>query len=106
MSDHFHEDEHEHIHEHEHDHDHEHTHKHGHTHDHDHDHEHHAFHQHITPEAVLQHMLEHNRSHADELEAIASQVTGDAAAKIAEAVASMRAGNDRLAEALEIMKEA
>ena len=76
-------------------------HEHVHTHEH-HEHEHHS---HVTPEALLAHMAEHNSSHLTELEEIAGQLQGDAAEKTRAAAECYRRGNELLAQALAAVKE-
>lgn len=84
----------EHIHDHEHNHDHD----HGHEHNHEHGHE-------VTTAALLQYMVEHNRSHLEELRELAQDVHGEAAEKLSAAMEAFGAGNDKLAEALKLFKE-
>ncbi len=69
-----------------------------------HEHEHHG-HSHVTPDALLSHMAEHNESHVKELEALAAQLHGAAAEKAREAAGLYRKGNALLAQALEALKE-
>lgn len=64
-------------------------------------HEHH--HQHITPDALLKHMAEHNHDHLHELEHVAASLEGDAKAKVDEAIALLREGNERLEEAVKLL---
>ncbi len=71
---------------------------------HEHQHEHHGQ-SHVTPEALLSHMAEHNESHVKELEAIAAQLQGAAAEKVREAAELYRKGNKLLTQALEALKE-
>lgn len=54
--------------------------------------------------ALLEYMAEHNRHHAEELQKIALLSEPRAAALINKAVELMAAGNDKLCEALKIMK--
>jgi phytoene/squalene synthetase len=54
--------------------------------------------------ALLSYMVDHNRSHAAELHDLAHGLEGEAAALIHEAVELFDQGNDKLAEALRIMK--
>ena len=73
---------------HEHDHDHDHVHPHDHEHTHSHDHH--------SPEealALLTYMLGHNRHHAEELHELAH-----------DAVVDFTLGNEKLEEALRILK--
>ena len=90
-------------------HSHGHSHDHGHTHDHDHDHEHHHHHdgECDSPEetvALLAYMVTHNRHHAEELHELAHSVDGEAAQLLHEAVVDLTVGNEKLAEALRILK--
>lgn len=78
-------------------------HKHEHHHEHEHTHEH--SHSEITPAILLAHMIDHNRNHVSELEAVAATLSGEAAEKMAEAMALLRQGNDKLAEVLDQIKE-
>lgn len=80
----------------------EHIHEHGHEHGHSHEHKAHS------PEetlALLAYMIEHNKHHAEELHELAHSAKADAAALIHEAVAAFDSGNEKLAKALEILKE-
>lgn len=79
-------------------HEHEHHHNHHHEHHHDHEHQHGGM-----AAALLHHMHEHNVHHAEELEEIISQLSGEAADKVREAVALMRQSNEKLAEAFKQM---
>ena len=84
-------------------HSHGHSHDHGHTHDHDHGHSH----EHHSPEetvALLAYMVTHNRHHAEELHELAHSVDGEAAQLLHEAVVDLTVGNEKLAEALRILK--
>lgn len=54
--------------------------------------------------ALLEYMAGHNEHHAEELHKIAHNVSGNAAELIGEAVALMNKGNEKLTEALKIMK--
>ncbi len=104
------------MHEHEdHIHDGEVTHEHTHTHTHEHSHPH--AHSHAseggTPSqtvALLRYMLEHNRSHAAEAQALipklAAEGKADAAMMIESGVNSYKDGNDWLAAALKKLEEA
>lgn len=88
-------------------------------HGHEHAHEHAAHHEHthpdspeLTPEqtlALMSYMLEHNRSHAEELHNIAhaleAQGRADAAGIVGEAVHYFGHCNDKLEEALRLVKE-
>ena len=85
---------------------------------HEHAHEHACHHEHthenapeLTPEqtlALLSYTLEHNRSHAEELHdlghALAGQGRAEAAEKLHEAVRCFEQGNEKLSEALELIK--
>ena len=73
---------------------------------------HHHDHEHMPAEsnqdrntALLAYMVNHNRSHAEELQELAANLEGDAANLINEAVALFNSGNDKLEEALELLKE-
>ena len=76
-------------------HTHAHTHEHGHTHG-----------QHSPEEALalLAYMVQHNRHHAEELHELAHSVEGEAAQLLHEAVVDLTVGNEKLAEALRILK--
>ncbi|MDY2626039.1 MAG: hypothetical protein SOV74_06975 [Coriobacteriales bacterium] len=72
---------------------------------HDHDHSHHSA---TTPEqqlALLSYMVEHNKSHTDELHDLAHALEGEAADLLHEAVSLYDQGNKKLARALELLKE-
>ena len=77
----------------------------GHKHEHNHDHSHEHSHSEITPAILLAHMIDHNRNHVTELEGVAATLSGDAKAKMEEAMALLRQGNDKLAEVLDQIKE-
>ncbi|MBR5045442.1 MAG: class I SAM-dependent methyltransferase [Oscillospiraceae bacterium] len=101
--------EHEHEHEHMHEHTHEHFHEH-HHHDHDHDHgDITAFESTEQAVMILGYMLDHNRSHAEELHEICHRLeaTGEeeAAEYLDRAVDSFREGNDLMDKALRILKK-
>lgn len=69
--------------------------------DHGHTHEHHS------PEetvALLAYMVTHNQHHAEELHELAHSVEGEAAQLLHEAVVDLTVGNEKLAEALRILK--
>lgn len=86
---------------HEHDHDHDHDHVHPHDHEHTHSHDRHS------PEealALLTYMLGHNRHHAEELHQLAHDVDGEAQQLLHDAVVDFTRGNEKLAEALRILK--
>ena len=79
-----------------------HTHEHEHTHEHGHTHEVHS------PEetvALLTYMVGHNQHHAEELRELAHSVEGEAQQLLHEAVVELTLGNEKLAEALRILKE-
>ncbi|MBE6990803.1 MAG: cobalt transporter [Ruminococcaceae bacterium] len=77
---------------------------------HDHLHDHHHVHQApFSPEerlALLTYMLSHNRHHAEELHDLAHGTEGEAARLLHDAVAAYESGNDKLAEALCLLKGA
>ena len=64
------------------------------THEH-HDHPH--THQQVTPQALLRHMVEHNRSHVEELKHIAEALPAETAAEVLKAAEAISAGNEQLA---------
>lgn len=73
-----------------------------HTHEHGHTHEVHS------PEetvALLTYMVGHNQHHAEELHELAHSVEGEAQQLLHEAVVELTLGNEKLAEALRILKE-
>ncbi len=79
-----------------------HTHEHEHTLEHGHTHEVHS------PEetvALLTYMVGHNQHHAEELHELAHSVEGEAQQLLHEAVVELTLGNEKLAEALRILKE-
>lgn len=79
-----------------------HTHEHEHTHEHGHTHEVHS------PEetvALLTYMVGHNQHHAEELHELAHSMEGEAQQLLHEAVVELTLGNEKLAEALRILKE-
>ena len=79
-----------------------HTHEHEHTHEHGHTHEVHS------PEetvALLTYMVGQNQHHAEELHELAHSVEGEAQQLLHEAVVELTLGNEKLAEALRILKE-
>lgn len=59
----------------------------------------------VTPEAILRHMAEHNRSHLKELEDIAADLTGEAKEQVMAAAELYRQGNEKLDEVLKTIKE-
>lgn len=77
----------------------------GHKHEHSHEHSHEHTHSEITPAILLAHMIDHNRNHVTELEAVAATLSGEARAAMDEAMALLRQGNDKLAEVLDQIKE-
>lgn len=92
---------HTHPHTHDHDHCHEHSHDHEHTHDHGHTHEHHS------PEealALLAYMVQHNRHHAEELHELAHSMEDEPAQLIHDAIMDFNLGNEKLDEALKLLK--
>ena len=83
------------------------THTHSHTHDHDHCHQHDHEHVHHSPEealALLAYMVQHNRHHAEELHELAHDVDGEAQQLLHDAVVDFTLGNEKLEEALRILK--
>jgi ABC-type Zn2+ transport system substrate-binding protein/surface adhesin len=89
-------------------HQHKHCHDHDHGCDHDHTHEHEAGGEQAKLASFLGYMLEHNRSHAEELAELAHKLyhSGGAAAAdlIAGGVKDFEAGNGKLEEALKLIK--
>ena len=92
--------------------DHEHT--HGHTHEHGHEHTHEHTHEHITAfdsteqaVRILSYMLDHNRSHAEELHEICHRLEATGKEKAAEfldkAVDAFREGNELMDQALQLL---
>ena len=75
---------------------HEHTHEHGHTHE---------VHSPEETVALLTYMVGHNQHHAEELHELAHSVEGEAQQLLHEAVVELTLGNEKLAEALRILKE-
>lgn len=116
-----HDHEHGHTHHHDHDHSHVHTHTHEHTHDgethsHEHSHDHSHGHSHAgekdpmkTAVALLDYMANHNSQHAAELAEVGEMIRnlgkGDAADKIADGVKAFEEANEKLKEALALVKE-
>ena len=76
-------------------------HHHDHDHDHPHDHGHTGLEERV---AMLTYMLGHNQHHAQELHELAHSVEGEAAQLLHEAVVDLTVGNEKLAEALRILK--
>lgn len=56
--------------------------------------------------ALLQYMADHNRHHAVELHELAHQLGGEAEALIHEACVDYQIGNEKLEQALGLLKEA
>lgn len=79
-----------------------HTHEHEHTHEHGHTHEVHSLEETV---ALLTYMVGHNQHHAEELHELAHSVEGEAQQLLHEAVVELTLGNEKLAEALRILKE-
>ena len=82
---------------------HEHDHEHGHGHDHEHPHVHDVH----SPEetlALLTYMLGHNRHHAEELHELAHSMDDEAAQLIHDAILDFNLGNEKLDEALKLLK--
>ena len=75
--------------------------EHHHDHDHPHDHGHTGLEERV---AMLTYMLGHNQHHAQELHELAHSVEGEAAQLLHEAVVDLTVGNEKLAEALRILK--
>lgn len=81
---------------------------------HEHEHHEHEHHEHphptVSPEerlALLSYLLDHNRHHARELHELAHGLGNEEAAQlIHDAVVDFTMGNDKLAEALSLLKEA
>ena len=76
-------------------------------HHHDHDHDHPYDHGHTGLEervAMLTYMLGHNRHHAQELHELAHDVDGEAQQLLHDAVVDFTLGNEKLEEALRILK--
>ena len=96
-----------HAHEHSHEHAHEHTHADGTTHTHCHTHDHDHEHQQHSPEealALLAYMVQHNRHHAEELHELAHSMDDEAAQLIHDAILDFNLGNEKLDEALKLLK--
>ena len=91
------------------DHEHQHTHADGttHTHSHTHDHDHCHEHDHHSPEealALLAYMVQHNRHHAEELHELAHSMEDEPAQLIHDAILDFNLGNEKLDEALKLLK--
>lgn len=56
--------------------------------------------------ALLQYMADHNRHHAEELHDLAHGLGGEAEALIHEACVDFQIGNEKLEQALRLLKEA
>ena len=72
-----------------------------------HEHSHASEHSHHTPEesqALLHYMIGHNKHHAEELHELAHSIEGDAASLIHDAILDFQLGNEKLSEALQILK--
>ena len=83
------------------------THTHSHTHDHDHCHQHDHEHVHHSPEealALLAYMVQHNRHHAEELHELAHSLDDEPAQLIHDAILDFDLGNEKLDEALKLLK--
>ena len=81
--------------------DHVHIHADGTTHSHDHDHQHHS------PEealALLSYMVQHNRHHAEELHELAHSLEDEPAQLLHDAILDFNLGNEKLDEALKLLK--
>ena len=79
-----------------------HAHSHDHTHSHDHDHQHHS------PEealALLSYMVQHNRHHAEELHELAHSLEDEPAQLLHDAILDFNLGNEKLDEALKLLKD-
>ena len=75
----------------------EHIHEHGHSHE----------HREHSPEetlALLRYMIDHNKHHAEELHELAHSIGGDAASLIHDAIVDFNLANEKLEEALQILK--
>ena len=78
-----------------------HTHSHDQTQSHDHDHQHHS------PEealALLSYMVQHNRHHAEELHELAHSLEDEPAQLLHDAILDFNLGNEKLDEALKLLK--
>lgn len=86
---------------------HTHTHDHGHEQEHTHTHDHSHTHDHHSPEealALLAYMVQHNRHHAEELHELAHSMDDEAAQLIHDAILDFDLGNEKLDEALKLLK--
>ena len=80
-------------------------HTHAHTHEHGHDHWH--THEHHSPEetvALLAYMVTHNQLHAEELHELAHSMEDEPAQLIHDAILDFNLGNEKLDEALKLLK--
>ena len=75
--------------------------EHHHDHDHPHDHGHTGLEERV---AMLTYMLGHNQHHAQELHELAHDVDGEAQQLLHDAVVDFTLGNEKLEEALRILK--
>ena len=88
-----------------HTHPHTHDHCHEHTHDHDHGHEHtHAQHSPEEALALLGYMVQRKRQHAAELHELAHSMEDEPAQLIHDAILDFNLGNEKLDEALKLLK--
>lgn len=71
---------------------------------HEHCHDHHHEHSLEETVALLTYMVGHNRHHAEELHELAHGVDGEAAQLIHDAVVDFQVGNEKLEEALRLLK--
>ena len=89
------------THTHPHTHDHGHEQEHTHTHDHSHTHDHHSP---TEARALLAYMVQHNRHHAEELHELAHSMDDEAAQLIHDAILDFDLGNEKLDEALKLLR--
>ena len=82
---------------------HEHDHEHSHCHDQEHPHAHDVHSPEVTL-ALLTYMLGHNRHHAEELHELAHSMDDEAAQLIHDAILDFNLGNEKLDEALKLLK--
>lgn len=68
-------------------------------------HDHHFHHQEIPVSVLLSHMVEHNESHRAELLDLAEKMSGEAKEKVLCAAESIKQGNEKLSEALKLLRE-
>ena len=71
---------------------------------HEHCHDHHHEHSPGETVALLTYMVGHNKHHAEELHELAHGVDGEAAQLIHDAVVDFQVGNEKLEEALRLLK--